>query len=436
MLEGLPAAELDASLALIVRRAGAKVDEVADAMVERYRHEIVDYAAVETTTLDDVREISLENLRALLDNVERGELLRPAQLEHTRRGAARRVHQGVSLDSLLHAYRLWGRMAWEAILDSSRPERRNEREAALKLAGRVIEHIDLVSVAVAQAYVAEAQGLWSDHEVMRRDLLETLLSGAADAGRMQREAASLRLALHDCYIVVVARLVETAAEARPPLRLRAALRHAVDLFKRSLKPAAGSLLVGVRHGEIVALYPADGPASAEVLKAQCGVLARALATDGFAVGIGSWHPDLSGVASSYSEARDAVARAHDRGRLDDAVAFDEIIVDHILGSSRHADRVLADALAPMREYDQRRKAGLTETLRAYFESGYNIRRTGDALSIHPNTVVYRLRRIHELTGRDPHDPEDLLILVLGLRRIGQAPPPEGGMFVRTHDSTP
>lgn len=432
-MPGLPASELDASLALIVRRAGARVDRTADAMVERYRSEIVDYAAVENTTLDDVREISLENLRALLDNVERGELLRPAQLEHTRRGAARRVHQGVSLDSLLHAYRLWGRMAWEAILESSRPERRNEREAALKLAGRVIEHIDLVSVAVAQAYVAEAQGVWSDHEVMRRDLLETLLSGAADAERMQREAASLRLALHDCYIVVVARLIEDA-EPRPPLRLRAALRHAVDQVKRSLKPAEGSLLVGLRHGEIVALYPAQGPASAEVLKRQCGVLAGALAGDGFAVGIGSWHPDLGGVGSSYSEARDAVARAQERGRLDDAVAFDEIVVDHILGSSRHADRVLADALAPIREYDLRRGAGLTETLRAYFDSGYNIRRTGDALSIHPNTVVYRLRRIHELTGRDPHDPEDLLILVLALRRIGQTPRPDRTLFVRTHEA--
>jgi DNA-binding PucR family transcriptional regulator len=30
-------------------------------------------------------------------------------------------------------------------------------------------------------------------------------------------------------------------------------------------------------------------------------------------------------------------------------------------------------------------------------------------SIHPNTVVYRLRRIRELTGRDPHDPDDLLL---------------------------
>jgi DNA-binding PucR family transcriptional regulator len=30
-------------------------------------------------------------------------------------------------------------------------------------------------------------------------------------------------------------------------------------------------------------------------------------------------------------------------------------------------------------------------------------------------VVYRLRRIRELSGRDPHDVDDLIVLALGLR---------------------
>jgi DNA-binding PucR family transcriptional regulator len=35
--------------------------------------------------------------------------------------------------------------------------------------------------------------------------------------------------------------------------------------------------------------------------------------------------------------------------------------------------------------------------------------------MNPNTVVYRLRRIRELSGRDPHDVDDLLVLVLALK---------------------
>jgi DNA-binding PucR family transcriptional regulator len=37
--------------------------------------------------------------------------------------------------------------------------------------------------------------------------------------------------------------------------------------------------------------------------------------------------------------------------------------------------------------------------------------------VHANTVVYRLRRVRELTGRDPHDPDDLLLLSLGLKLV-------------------
>ncbi|MDP9365502.1 MAG: helix-turn-helix domain-containing protein [Chloroflexota bacterium] len=44
------------------------------------------------------------------------------------------------------------------------------------------------------------------------------------------------------------------------------------------------------------------------------------------------------------------------------------------------------------------------------------------LSVNPNTVVYRLRRIRDLTGRDPSTVDDLLLFALGLRLLDTAPP--------------
>ena len=35
--------------------------------------------------------------------------------------------------------------------------------------------------------------------------------------------------------------------------------------------------------------------------------------------------------------------------------------------------------------------------------------------MHPNTVVYRLRRIRELTGYDPHTIDELIVLFLGMK---------------------
>jgi DNA-binding PucR family transcriptional regulator len=37
------------------------------------------------------------------------------------------------------------------------------------------------------------------------------------------------------------------------------------------------------------------------------------------------------------------------------------------------------------------------------------------LTVHPNTVVYRLRRMRELSGRDPRDVDDLVGLALALK---------------------
>jgi DNA-binding PucR family transcriptional regulator len=48
----------------------------------------------------------------------------------------------------------------------------------------------------------------------------------------------------------------------------------------------------------------------------------------------------------------------------------------------------------------------------------NITKSAEALFVNPNTVVYRLRRIKELCGRDPYDPDDLLVLSLVMKLPG------------------
>ena len=58
---------------------------------------------------------------------------------------------------------------------------------------------------------------------------------------------------------------------------------------------------------------------------------------------------------------------------------------------------------------------LDERGRQLGEPVTRVRSVAAALHVHPNTVQYRLRRIKELTGRNPLDPEDLLLLHLGLK---------------------
>jgi DNA-binding PucR family transcriptional regulator len=92
-----------------------------------------------------------------------------------------------------------------------------------------------------------------------------------------------------------------------------------------------------------------------------------------------------------------------------------VLVDHVLRSSDNAGRLIAAALGPLREYDARRNAGLVDTLRAYIEGNFSIARAARAMHLHSNTVIYRLERVRELTGRDPRDPRDVVFLALSLR---------------------
>ena len=95
--------------------------------------------------------------------------------------------------------------------------------------------------------------------------------------------------------------------------------------------------------------------------------------------------------------------------LDEAhttVLLDEIVA-HVAGQQRLVDpRVRA-----LREQDPM----LADTLAAYLDGFGDIAAVAQRLHVHPNTVRYRIRRIEKLLSTSLDDPEDRLVLALGLR---------------------
>jgi DNA-binding PucR family transcriptional regulator len=55
-------------------------------------------------------------------------------------------------------------------------------------------------------------------------------------------------------------------------------------------------------------------------------------------------------------------------------------------------------------------SALSNTLDAYLDSGGAVETCARKLFVHPNTVRYRLKRITEVTGRDPTNPRDAYVL--------------------------
>jgi sugar diacid utilization regulator len=397
----------------IADRIAAGRHELAQRIVDRCREEIADYRLVDDEeVLADVLAFSLDGLEALTAGLQDGQPASAARLEPARAAGRRRFHQRVSLESFLHAIRIWARVVWDAVLEEVRADRRDELEAALTVALRLLSQIDEVSTAAADAYLDEvrARGL------LQRDLMDALITGRGDTEIARRRAGALGLRLAENYVVIVLRASDVDPEdaRRQSLSTQVALDRIVHAIRGQLRPAAGSLIVGMRHGDIVALYPVSGPDGVAEVRCECAALVDALGID-VGIGIGGWHAGPAAIASGYREALDAADIAEAHGIRDRAVVLDEVLIEHIFRSSSYADRILAETMRPVIEYDCAHQGSLVTTLRTYLGAGLNLTRTAKALFVHPNTVEYRLRRIRELSGRDPRSPDDLLILSLAIK---------------------
>jgi DNA-binding PucR family transcriptional regulator len=69
-----------------------------------------------------------------------------------------------------------------------------------------------------------------------------------------------------------------------------------------------------------------------------------------------------------------------------------------------------DVYAPLRDAG----TDLLNTLIAFLDHNGSVEATARALFVHPNTVRYRLRRIHEVTGYHPGSPRDSYVLRLSI----------------------
>jgi sugar diacid utilization regulator len=224
-----------------------------------------------------------------------------------------------------------------------------------------------------------------------------LLPGTGSSIAWLRDARIVGIDLSTENVVIVARAPvggEDSAGGRPRTLLKAA-----KILRQRLRTASGGAFVGLREGD----------------KAAANETAVLLGEFNMAVGVGTWHPLPEEIPAAYAEAREAAEVAIRTGIRHRAVAYDDVLIDHGLRSSEHASRVVTSALGPLRDYDERRGAGLVETLRAYVDTNFSIAGAARALAVHNNTILYRLGRIRELTGRDPRNVDDVIFLALSLR---------------------
>lgn len=390
-----------------------RADDIGELLARRYREEIVEYRSLPEGFIEqDVAPTASQNLEEMLQCIEADEDLSPDQLLPFRESAIRRFRQGVPIQALLHAYRLWGHTVWEEVRKA--PQTRRDPDSALTVAGRILKHVDLVSTAVAQSYLSEAAGLIHDREMGRRDLLEALVEG--NVSRIARHAKLHRLNMRGRYFVVLLR------RRKPSAAGEGYIRRSLELVQDRLsQPPLQLALVGVRNDEIVAVQELTTP-TGERLRPLLNQLAIALPE--FAVGASRAHDGLSGVAKGYVEAQNAILSVPP-GVVDPrAYMFSDTLLDHIVRTSAFRTVLAEETVIPLRQHDASRHTALLPTLEAYVRADFKLVQAAELLRVQPNTVKYRLQKIQEITGHDPFQAEDLTLLALSLKLRGPEDPKE------------
>jgi DNA-binding PucR family transcriptional regulator len=124
--------------------------------------------------------------------------------------------------------------------------------------------------------------------------------------------------------------------------------------------------------------------------------------------------------SSAAAARVEVDRVFDSaqrhpGAIGDVTSLDEarttVLLDEIVSQVAERPRLVDPRVRRLRESDPL----LADTLRAYLDGFGDVATVAQELHVHPNTVRYRVRRIEKLLSTSLDDPDDRLVLALGLR---------------------
>ena len=258
---------------------------------------------------------------------------------------------------------------------------------------------------------------------LRGDLVEEVLAGGLEgdeAERIARQAERLGHRLpHKAWVVVLepdddATEAALAAPGRQD-RLEAALSGLI----RSRMPGALTL---VRSASAVFLIPdevAPDLATAEKLAAQVLAAAAPVMKPGTAsVGVGNLANSVGELARSHLEARQALRltrRAGGRGRI---ASYRSLGAFRLLLEVQSPDalrRFVEELLGPLLQYAQSRDTPLLETLEALAAARWVRRAAARQLSIHINSMSYRVERIEALTGLSLDDPETRVAISIALR---------------------
>ena len=286
------------------------------------------------------------------------------------------------------------------------------------------EDLDLQIVQhAATVYALSMMRERSATEVARQledELFEGLLLGRTQDEQVARERA-IRLGNNPLvsYRVLVLIAVESDAQAAERPESTAQRRRLLETLAELCTRRSADVFAAVRADELVALVP-EAAAPRELGRTALQQAAALLPAWQVTVGIGGPCGSAGAIARSYAQARRALATAQRFGNQGDVVAFEDLGVYRLLfhvTDPAELSGFIDQVLGPLIDYDQRHNADLVHTLAAFLAHNGNLQATARELSLHVNSVTYRMQRIQAIAGMDLEQSEDRLLAQVALKII-------------------
>jgi len=364
-------------------------------------------------------ELLGEYLPMLADAATTGRRPKRAELEAVellgRRAAELGVADGRVVDLYLcAAWRLWRELPGVV--------RSRDSEVVRAAAEAVLHVIDDAVATLAEGYAAARRQVVRREEAMRRELIDDLLRGDADVGRLVGRSEPFGLDLAGAHQVALA----APSERLPDVEAATSALEAV-IFDRL---GDRDVLVATKEGLLVVLAPANTGEPANVRPGATGAddlgrlmhaeLSRLRRGGPWRVTVGRPYPGAYGIAHSYEEARDGLAMAA-RLHRETPVIHAGLLIYRVLVHDQPAIVDLVQAVLSPLVQSRAGAEPLLDTLDAYFSTGCVATEAAKRLHLGVRTVTYRLDRTRALTGYDPTNPAHRFTLhaaVLGAKMLG------------------
>jgi hypothetical protein len=389
-----------------MRRVGQELadryTEIGQAVAARILEEIPDYRAAAPELINDLRAGATATVEVLARTLAEGSTVRREDLGFLRELAARRVHQGVSLEVFIRAYRVALLAYWDVCAEQA-TRLRTSRAAGFALASSAIEAIDIITSQAAEAYLREETRLRTQSGRAARDLLERLIHGqATDPGR--RHPAAPGLDPTGQLLTVVGRVEQTT------LAVGDALQLARDTLEENMSLATARPLTAIRHGELVLITAGTSPRTK--IASLRAARQRTIDEHNIDVHYGVSVPS-QGFASVQQAYREAALSLSYTSPSRPIVSLDDLssLECALIGATVPTKAVIASKGDRLRALSHDDLAAAVDTIRAFSNADLNVAKAAEQMHVHPNTVRYRLQQIATKTGHDPRTFSGLVDLI-------------------------